>query len=512
MAKTNPNQSFLPRAALVGLLLAGCSAESSSAAPDGGETPGDGAVPVDSASAPDSTSDGDTSPEASAESGQGADDGAAPDGDSGASVGAIFAAPDGGGTACTFAAPCTLDGAAAKARTLNSALTADLVVTLRGGTYRLSSPFALGLPDSGNSGHQVVYRTYPGEAPILSGATQVTGFAQVDSSRNVWRAAVPAGTTGGRQLFVDGVRAQRARSLAAPPAVAATSTGFTTSDRTYASFQNATAIEIVQDNDWKHMRCPLQGVASAAGGGSSFAVLASCWAANHSNVPNVGFPFNGSGLPGLSGISWVENAYELLTQPGQFYLDAVAGYLYVIPLPGVDLTTADVELPTLEELVDVSGTPAHLAPVNDTDSAAVYAGSWTHLTGRGLGDLGDDVHASQNAGDAVTYSFNGTGLEVLGETNADEGAFTAYVDGVQDSRQAFTEAAPVRTAQTLVYSVQGLPAGMHSVRLVNAGAAGSYTLVDGFVVVPDAIAPAHDIAFEGITFSFATWNLPTTTG
>jgi hypothetical protein len=85
----------------------------------------------------------------------------------------------------------------------------------------------------------------------------------------------------------------------------------------------------------------------------------------------------------------------------------------------------------------VSGTPAHLAPVNDTDASAAYTGSWMHLTARGFGDLGDDVDASQTAGDAVTYSFGGTGLEVLGETNADEGAaFTAYVDGVQDTRQA----------------------------------------------------------------------------
>jgi hypothetical protein len=504
VAKANLDPRFVRCAALVGLLLAGCGAESSSSSPDGGQAPGDGAVP-------DSASDGATSPEASADSGRGPGDGAAPDGDSGASAGGIFAAPGGSGAACTFAAPCTLDGAAAKARTLNSALTADLVVTLRGGTYRLSAPFALGPQDSGSGGHQVVYRAYPGEVPILSGATQVTGFVQYDASRNVWRAAAPTGATG-RQLFVDGVRAQRARSLGAPPAVAATATGFTTSDGTYASFQNATSIEIAQDNEWKHMGCPLQGVASAAGGGSSFTVQASCWAANHVNVPNVGFPFNGSGLPGLSGISWVENAYELLTQPGQFYLDAAAGYLYVIPLPGVDLATADVELPALEELLDVSGTPAHLAPVDDTDSAAVYAGSWTSLTGRGLGDLGDDVHASQTAGDSVTYSFDGTGLEVLGETNTDEGAFTAYVDGVQDTRQTFTEAAPVRAAQVVVYSVQGLSKGMHSVRLVNAGAAGSYTIVDGFVVVPEAIAPAHDIAFERITFSFATWNLPTTTG
>jgi hypothetical protein len=92
------------------------------------------------------------------------DSGAPPDApvsggeDSGASSGALYAAPNGGGTTCTLEAPCTLEGAAAAVRTRNQALTADLVVTLRGGTYRLAATFALGPPDSGSGGHQVVYQ------------------------------------------------------------------------------------------------------------------------------------------------------------------------------------------------------------------------------------------------------------------------------------------------------------------------------------------------------------------
>jgi hypothetical protein len=214
----------------------------------------------------------------------------------------------------------------------------------------------------------------------------------------------------------------------------------------------------------------------------------------------------------LSGISWVENAYELLTQPGQFYLDVGASYLYYAPLPSEDLATADVELPTVETLVDVSGTPGHLAPVNDTDSGAAYTGMWTHSTGRGFGDIQDDVHDSTNAGDSVTYTFVGSGLEILGETNTDEGAFTAFVDGAQDLRQSFTQSGPTREARQVVYSVQGLPKATHSVRIVAAGVSGQSTVVDGFLVIPEPIAPAHDIALQGISFSYATWDYPTTTG
>lgn len=131
---------------------------------------------------------------------------------------------------------------------------------------------------------------------------------------------------------------------------------------------------------------PLAGISVPSGGGSSLDVDPACFASNNTSVPNRGFPFNGAGLPKLDGITWVENAYELLDDPGEFYLDSNAGYLYYKPRTGEDLSTADVELPVQEELLDLSGTPGHLAPVNDTDAAATYTGSsWHTSTGRAYG-------------------------------------------------------------------------------------------------------------------------------
>jgi hypothetical protein len=429
--------------------------------------------------------------------------------DSGAT--ALYAAPAGSGTSCALAAPCALDEAVNVARGYLPGMTGDVVVYLRGGTYRRSATLAFGPADSGQNGHRVAYQAYPGETPVVSGAVQVTGFTQYDATKNIWRAAVPSGATG-RQLFVDGVRAVRARTAGSPDTVTATATGFDTSDGVFASYGNQSSIEVVQDSDWKHLRCPLQSITGLADGGASLNVLPSCWAANNLSVPNLAFPLNGSGLPAMSGISWVENAYELLTQPGQFYLDSAAGYLYYIPRAGEDLGTADVELPVLETLVSLNGTPGHLAPQNDTDPAATYTGSWQHYTNRGYGDLGDDVHATATNGDSVTFTFTGTGLQVLGETNTDEGTFEVYVDGTLDTTQPFTEASASRVAQQVIYSVSGLSSGSHTVKVVNAATGSQYTVIDGFLVVPSAIAPVHDVAFSGITFSYATWSLPSAVG
>lgn len=424
----------------------------------------------------------------------------------------LYAASSGSGSACTVARPCSLVGAAAKVRTINHDMKSDIDVDLYGGSYRLASTFQLGPQDSGTNGFQVVYQAVHGQDPVLNGAVKVTGFTRVGGAGNVWRAPVSASAAaaGGQQLFVDGARAALARSAGSPAGTQVTATGFRTTDPSYASFTNQTQIQVVQDNDWKHMSCPVQSITADPAGGSDINVLPSCWNGNNVNVPNLGFPFNGNGLPSMSGISYVENARQLLGQPGQFYLDKAADYLYYIPEPGQDMRSADVELPVLQTLAALDGTPGHLSPVNQNDPGAVYAGSWGTSANRSLGDLGDDVAYTSTVGDSVTYTFTGTGLEVLAETNTDEGTFNAFVDGNQDTSKSWTEDGSTRLAQQVVYSVQGLSPGTHTVKLVSTST--SYLVIDGFEATPTTITPVRDITFQGIGFAYTTWNTPATTG
>ncbi|WP_051866561.1 right-handed parallel beta-helix repeat-containing protein [Streptomyces griseus] len=419
----------------------------------------------------------------------------------------LYASPSGSGSTCSLSAPCSLDGAKSKVAGLAPAMAADIDVYLRGGTYRLSQAFALGPSDSGRNGFKVVYAAYPGEKPVLNGATKLSGFTVFDSSKNIYRASVPTGTQS-RQLFVDGVRAQRARGPLNPSGFTLSGSSFTTSDSSYASFTNASSVEIVNNNAWKQMRCPLASITAPGGGGSSLNVDPTCFANNNTSVPNRGFPFNGAGLPKLTSISYLENAYQLLDSPGEFYLDSSAGFLYYKPRSGEDLSTADVELPTTETLLNVSGTPGHLAPVNDTDPAITYTGSWSSSSGRGLGDLYNDVHATTANGDSVSYTFTGTGIDVLSETNSDEGGIDVYVDGAKV--QSVSAAGSSRLAQQVVASVSGLAKGQHTIKLVKTG--GTYMILDGFTVVPDVITPVHDITFQNLTFAYTTWTLPSTAG
>jgi len=53
---------------------------------------------------------------------------------------------------------------------------------------------------------------------------------------------------------------------------------------------------------------------------------------------------------------YFENAYELLDQPGEWYLDETTNVLYYKPRSGEDMTTATVIAPVVETLLSVNGT------------------------------------------------------------------------------------------------------------------------------------------------------------
>jgi len=55
-------------------------------------------------------------------------------------------------------------------------------------------------------------------------------------------------------------------------------------------------------------------------------------------------------------VYWMENVFEALDTPGQWYLDRSLGRLYCLPKPGENLEKAEMIAPRLPQLVRVEGT------------------------------------------------------------------------------------------------------------------------------------------------------------
>ncbi len=251
----------------------------------------------------------------------------------------VHAAPTGAGQECSLGNPCALLNARDRARMLRQSGVSGIVVWLHGGRYVLAAPLELGEEDSGSAGEPARFEAWPGDPagiPILSGGTKISGWKLDDPGKGLWRASVPAGLNT-RQLFVNGVRAVRARGMEGA-GFTETPTGYTGAAG-MAGWHNLSDIEMVHLNYWKSFRCPIASIQ-----GNDITMAQPCWSCAQFHQ---GFDM---GVP-----SWVENAFELLDTAGEWYLDRSESALYYLPRPGENLSTADVVVPLLERLVHISG-------------------------------------------------------------------------------------------------------------------------------------------------------------
>lgn len=267
----------------------------------------------------------------------------------------------------------TLGQAQIAVRGLNADMAGDIRVNLAGGTYRLTAPLTLDSSDSGSNGHQVVWQARPGQTPVISGGTQIADWQEIDSTKHIWSADVPAGLDT-RQLFVDGTRADRAKSSSAlPTGSVVTSTGFTVPGTDLQSIANPSDLEFIfQPVNWAQQRCDVDSITGTATQ-TSVVMKQPCWDTVHVNTSFV------AGLP-----TSIENSYSYLDQPGEWYLDRNADKIFYIPRAGQNMNCADAEVPVQQTLLVGAGTTA--APVHDlTFSGITFAHTTWLQPSQGVG-------------------------------------------------------------------------------------------------------------------------------
>lgn len=143
-----------------------------------------------------------------------------------------------------------------------------------------------------------------------------------------------------------------------------------------------------------------------------------------------------------------------------------------------DGTMSAQSLAVLRQLnSSVHGTPAGTL-VNNTDPSITYTGAWSVSSNRGVGDYLDDVRYTTANGNAVSYTFTGTGVDLLTEKNTDQGNIDIFIDGV--FQQTVNTSNPTRLAQQAVYSRTWTTTGSHTIRAVKRD--GAFMLFDALKV------------------------------
>ncbi len=242
----------------------------------------------------------------------------------------------------------------------------DLRVCLRGGTYELAQPWLFMQADSGfgrrlNQRAQtwpVTWAAYPGETPVVSGGHKLTSpwRSETVNGRTAWVTEIDPAQGSPRQfrqLWVNGQRRQRARlpkagTLTVDRALDANYVGshgetirrgscrfgFRPGELR-ADWRNLADVEILFLGWWMSPRAWLTEIdeAQQVAWLDRNTSLRLAWGAN-------------------DGIDYVvENVFEALTEPGEWYLDRPTGKLYYLPMPGEELDSAEIVAPRLSCLL-----------------------------------------------------------------------------------------------------------------------------------------------------------------
>ncbi len=271
----------------------------------------------------------------------------------------------------TIKAPYATLAAAQKAvRTqIAQGLTSDLRVLLRGGTYHVKETLTFGPGDSGTEKYAVTYSAFPGEKVILSGGERITGWKE--SAGKLWTTTITGVREGGwyfQQLYVNGSRAVRARTPNKNDQdpwwriVSSTATRENPPKENdlitikvsgpLNDYSNQSDIQFVY---MENNECGWKRIGSVDKATQSFTL-----ATPHRWNPKEFICDWSLSIPFVGKSCYLENAPEMLDQPGEWYLDRKSGILSYWPKEGEDLTKAEVTAPRLQKtLLKVAGTREH---------------------------------------------------------------------------------------------------------------------------------------------------------
>lgn len=227
-------------------------------------------------------------------------------------------------------------------------LKADVVVLVRGGTYRLAGPVVFGPADSGSEKHSITYAAWPGEKPILSGGRVIDGWKE--SGKGSWRVTVPQAKGGPwavTGLYVNGQRRPRARHpntgfvRVAKVIDDRRSFQFTAGD--VPAIADVGEAQLVLLHDWSISRNPLKSLDAKT--------------RTITTAQKIGGPM---GFWRINGFEprpryFLENHPAFLDAPGEWYLDRASGVLTYRPMKGEKLGAVEVVAPLAEQLLVVRG-------------------------------------------------------------------------------------------------------------------------------------------------------------
>jgi hypothetical protein len=237
-----------------------------------------------------------------------------------------------------------------------------LVVKVAGGVYPLTETLVFQPQDSGTADAPIVYEAAEGARSVFTGGRKIQGFVRADGNR--WKVHLPkvaAGRWYFEDLYVNGRRAVRAREPNEFYHTIRTKAGPVANPDTGKTEPMPNRAFVAEPADVAKLAAlPKEQLADAV------VVVYFWWENSVSRVASVD-PTTGTVVLTADTV-WpllscgptqryhIENVKAALDAPGEWFLDR-SGDLFYIPLPGEDMTKAEVVAPAIRGLVCFEGDP-----------------------------------------------------------------------------------------------------------------------------------------------------------
>ena len=217
-------------------------------------------------------------------------------------------------------------------------------VFLRGGTYYLPKTLVFTAEDSGTKETPVVWRNYREEKPVISGGIRLEHLDWQPFTNGIFQAQVPADLRT-EEIFVNGERQILARYPNFDPK---------------AQYFDGFAADAISPERAARWADPT--------GGYYHAMHPALWGDftwritgkdSSNQVKLEGGWQNNRGAAAHRQIRFVENIFEELDAPGEWFLNSKTHTLYLYPAPGLDLKHALIEATRLRTLVEFRGDQEH---------------------------------------------------------------------------------------------------------------------------------------------------------
>ena len=338
----------------------------------------------------------------------------------------------------------SIEGAQTAIETLG-VLTGDVIVYLREGRYVLTEPIEFNSSTGGTEQYGIYFRNYPGEIPIIDAGKEVSNWEEHEGS--IWRCRPEVSDF--RQFYItteDGAyhntnnptspetvpyagkpvplsvmspeygieswerRAIRAREILNPenPIMDMTGDGHPITDTSsilgspldwktpFGGIESSMAptletalhyfkdVEFVYHLMWNLPRIKVETVSEMRGTETFIMQQPAFNYARMKGGTNLGF-----GWPPIQQPNFMENAYQFLNEPGEWYFDRWTGWLFYWPLATESMNSSSTHfyVPNVETLVEISGNETELVQNVHFEGITFKHANWLRPNEYGLGHV-----------------------------------------------------------------------------------------------------------------------------